>query len=197
MNKRGYGTSFLWENSVHEVSVYDKRAEMKRKKKNVSGVPRNVARFEYRLLKSRKCRDILGFRSAGDLLIGFDEVKRSYVRAMEKQLFRCSPCEFPVTTVADYELQLKALKDDLGNSKNSNAWFDNFLRARGIASLLSEEGAVITAVENLCDNRMMSYRVKKKLEQAKMDALALEKVSSSKRTNADRYRELECGVLED
>ncbi len=197
MNKRDYGTTFLWENTVQEVCAYDKREEMTRRKKNVSRVPRNVARFEHRLLKARKVRDALGLSTAADLLIGFDEVKKGYVTAMEKQLFRDSPAEIISATAADYESQLRHLLRDSSSAKNRPAFVESYVIALGFRQLSADRDAFLQAVENVSESRMTLHRTRKKLRQAEIDALGLEQIAPSKRTLGELYRELEREVLRD
>lgn len=190
MNQRGYGTSFLWENTLHQISVYDKREEMRHRKKNLVGVPQNIVRFEHRLLKARKVRDVLGFDTAGDLLIGFDEVERGYVTAMEKQLFRDSVAEMEIRTVQDFETDLLILK--IAGIRNYVA---AFISIQGLKILSSDMEALLTAVENVSDSRMTLHRTTKMLREAHMNALSLQRESTSKHTLGELYRELKRGVL--
>ncbi len=193
--KRDYGTTFLWHNTLQEVCAYDKREEMKRRKRNVTLLPKNSVRFEHRLLKARKVRDVLGFGTAGDLLIGFDEVKRGYVTAMEKQLFRYSPAEIQVTTSADFESQLRSFIRHSSGSKSEAVCADAYVRALGFRQLSADKEAFLRAVENLSENRMTPHRMRKKLMEAEIDALALEQIAPSKHTLGELYRELEREVL--
>jgi hypothetical protein len=195
--KRDYGTTFLWHNTVQEVCVYDKREEMKRRKKNLARVPRNVVRFEHRLLKARKVRDVLGFGTAGDLLQGFDQVAVGYKAAMEKQLFRDSPKEIAISTAADFEAQLTVLIGDLGNRQNRPNFVDCYVRAVGFRQLVADKEAFLRAVENVSENRMTLWRTRKKLREMEIDALALEQIAPSKHTLGELYRELEREVLSD
>ncbi len=190
MNKRDYGTTFLWENTVQQVCVYDKREEMKRRKKNLSRVPRNVARFEHRLLKARKVRDALGFSTAGDLLIGFDEVKKGYVTTMEKLLFRFSPVELEIMTAGDFEARLTSFQ--ASGKKN---WLAGFQEAYFFQQLGSDKDAYLRAVENVTNNKMTFSRTRKKLMQAEINSLELEQVGRSKHTLGELYRELKREVL--
>jgi hypothetical protein len=190
VSKRDYGTTFLWHNTLQEVCVYDKREEMKRRKKNVSEVPENCVRFEHRLLKARKVRDVLGFSSVNDLLVGFEQVKCGYKSAMETQLFRYSPAEVEILTVKDFEGYLKVFKE-AGNP----SYVDAFVRAVGFRQLSADKEAFLRAVENVSENRMTLSRTKKRLLQAEIDALALQRETTSKHTLAELYRELEREVL--
>jgi hypothetical protein len=188
--KTDYGTTFLWRNTLQQVCVYDKREEMKRNKRSLLRVPANVVRFEHRLTKARKIRDTLGFNTAGDLLIGFDQVKRGYVTAMENQLFHYSPSELEIRTVQDFVTDLMVLK-----RSGVRNYVAAFVLIKGLESLTADKEAFLAAVEQVSDNRMTLCRSKKMLREAGMDALSLQRESTSKRTLGDLYRELEREVL--
>jgi hypothetical protein len=193
--KRDYGTTFLWHNTVQQFCVYDKREEMKHKKRNVTLLPKNVVRFEHRLTKGRKVRDVLGFGTAADLLIGFDEVKKAYVTAMQKQLFRLSPAQLESAITSDWETQLIHLIGHSSNSEMSSSVIDDLLRARGWPQVQADGDALFAAVEKFCPNRMSEHRIKKKMNQAKANAMALQQIAPSKHTLGELYRELEREVL--
>jgi hypothetical protein len=190
MNRRDYGTTVLWENTLQEICAYDKHEEMKRRKKNLSRVPRNVARFEHRLLKARKVRDALGLSTAGDLLIGFDEVKKGYVTAMEKQLFRFSPVELEIMTAGDFEARLTSFQ-----ASGKKYWLAAYLEAYALQQLGSDKDAFLRAVESVTDNRMTFSRTRKKLMQAEINSFELDQLAPSKHTLGELYRELEREVL--
>ncbi len=190
VSKRDYGTTFLWHNTLQEVCVYDKIAEMLVRKKNVSKLPKNSVRVEHRMLKARKVRDVLGFNSVADLLVGFEQVEASYKSAMKTQLFRYSPAELEIVTVKDFESYLKVFKE-AGNA----AYVDAFVRAVGFRQLSADKEAFLRAVENVSDSRMTLSRTKKKLVQSEIDALALQRETTSKHTLGELYRELEREVL--
>jgi hypothetical protein len=190
MATRDYGTTFLWHNGSHEICAYDKIEEMKRRKKNISRLPKNCVRFEYRMLTGRKLNDVLGFRTAADLIEGFDQVKPGYITAMKKQLFRFSPAELEIRTVQDFKEDLLALKR--AGKRNYVAEF-LLIQGRGVVAQNNE--AFITAVEEVSDSRATLGRTKNMLRQAQIDALSLQRESTSKLTHGDLYRELEREVL--
>jgi hypothetical protein len=190
--KRDYGTTFLWHNTLQEICAYDKREEMKRRKKNVSRVPANVARFEHRLLKPRKIRDTLGLSTAADLLVGFDQVAVGYKAAMEKQLFKYSPAEIEVVTMQDFERTLKVFQ-----RAGKRYFVDAYIVALGFQQLSANKEAFLAAVISVTDSRATLSRTRKKLMEAEMDAMALQEIAGSKHTLGQLYRELERGVLGD
>ncbi len=188
MAKRDYGTTFLWHNTVQQVCVYDKREEMKRHKRNVTHLPKNSVRFEHRMLKARKVRDVLGFGSVADLLVGFEQVQVGYKSALEKQLFRHSPAEVELLTTRDIENELRAFAC-------SRYFIQDWLLARAIAQLGEDRHAFLRAVENVSTSRKTHMRMRKKIEKMEMDALSLQLVAPSKHTLGELYRELEREVL--
>ncbi len=190
MAVRGYGTTFLWHNTVQEICVYDKREEMKHRKKNISRVPKNVVRFEHRMKTGRKVRDVLGVRTVAELLEGFEQVPVAYRSAMEKQLFRYSPAELEIRTVQDFETDLLILK-----SAGIRNYVTELVLVHGLKNLTADKEAFLTAVENVSDSRMTLHRTKKMLREADMNALSLQRESTSKHTLGELYRELEREVV--
>ena len=53
------GTYFRWGNQQHCVVAYDKRAQMISRSRDVSDIPRQVMRFEYRMLNAKKAKKVL------------------------------------------------------------------------------------------------------------------------------------------
>jgi hypothetical protein len=149
-------------------------------------------RFEHRLLKARKARDVLGFSTAGDLLIGFEQVKVSYVTAMKKQLFRYSPAEIEILTVRDYESHLKSFQ-----RAGKLNFVEALVLALGFQQLSANKEAFLSAVENVTESRATLSRIRKKLMQAEIDSLFFEREAPSTHTLGELYRELECEVLAD
>ncbi len=191
MAKRDYGTTFLWGNQAQEICAYDKRVEMQQRKVPTEGVPDHPLRFEWRLLKARKVRESLGgISTVADLLDGYDHVQQSYRATMEKQLFHRSVKEITTVTASAIIDQLNALKE-----ANKRYWFDDFLRAHGLAALLSNLDAVHYAVKAVSDNRATQLKIMRKLDAAQMDAALMKIVGPTERTLAELYSELKSKVL--
>ncbi len=188
--KRDYGTTFLWHNTLQEICVYDKREEMKRRKKNVSKVPANSVRFERRMLKARKVRDCLGFNSVADLLVGFEQVEVDYKSAMEKQLFRFSPVELEIMTAGDFKSRLLSFQKS--GKKN---YIAGYLEAFALQQMGADKDAFLRAVEDVSENRATRSKIRKKLMQAEIDSLELQQIAPSKHSLGELYRELERAVL--
>jgi hypothetical protein len=109
---------------------------------------------------------------------------------MEKQLFHRSVKEITTVTASAIIDQLNALKE-----ANKRYWFDDFLRAHGLAVLLSELDAVRYALKVVSDNRGTELKMVRKLEAAQMDAALMKIVGPTDRTLADLYSELKSKVL--
>jgi hypothetical protein len=192
MAKRDYGTTFLWGNQAQEICAYDKRAEMQQRKVSIEGVPDHPLRFEWRMLKGRKVRESLGgISSVADLLAGYDHVRHSYVGTMEKQLFHRSMRDVATVTASEIEEQLTALK-----CSKSRYWFDDWLKARGLAAVIGNLDAVHQAVKSVSDNRATQLKIMRKLEAAQADAMMMKIIGPSPRTLAELYGELKSKVLQ-
>jgi hypothetical protein len=192
MAKRDYGTTFLWGNQSQEICAYDKRAEMQQRKVPTEGVPDHPLRFEWRMLKGRKVRESLGgISSVADLLAGYDHVRQSYAGTMEKQLFNRSVREVATVTASEIEEQLLASRAQ----GNSRYWFDNWLKARGLAAVIGNLDAVHQAVKSVSENRSTQQKIMRKLEAAQTDAMMMKIIGPSPRTLAELYGELKSKVL--
>jgi hypothetical protein len=192
MAKRDYGTTFLWGNQSQEICVYDKRVEMEQRKVALDGVTLHPLRFEWRMLKGRKVRESLGgISSVADLLAGYDHVRQSYVGTMEKQLFNRSVREVATVTALEIEEQLLAARA----RERSRYWFDDWLKARGLAAVIGNLDAVHQAVKSVSDNRATQLKIMRKLRAAQTDAMTMKIIGPSPRTLAELYGELKSKVL--
>jgi hypothetical protein len=188
--KRDYGTTYLWHNTLQEVCVYDKIEEMKRKKHSVEGLPPNSVRFEHRMLKARKIRDVTGLATVSDMLSGYEQIKAGYVDAMRKQLFKRSPAEVSVLTEGEMVTQLERLK-----ASGKRYYLREYLMAAAVGRMENDFDALVSAVEKVCDSRMTALRLRNQLDQARMDALALRASAGCSQTLGELYRELERKVV--
>lgn len=190
MEIRDYGTSFLYFNGVQEYSVYDKIKEMIAAKQNVSGLPANSLRFEQRLKTGRKIRDRLGFNTVMDLLEGFEQVQHEYTAGMKNQIFRHSPADLEIELASDFLIRLENLKRE--GKRNPIAALLNCL---ALERLGPDAPAFELAVKDFTENRSTRCRVGNMLTAARMDALSLQRVTPSKHTLGELYRELQEKVL--
>lgn len=191
MPKRDYGTTFLWQNTLQEICVYDKREEMSRAKVALEGVAEHPLRFEWRLLKGRKVREALGgISTVADLLAGYDHVGQSYVATMEKHLFRASVRDITSLTARSILDQFTALKQ-----AKKRYWFDDWLKARGLAAVIGDLAAVHEAIKLASDNTSTQSKIMAKLEAVQMDAAMMKIIGPSERTLAELYGELKTKVL--
>ncbi len=191
MAKRDYGTTFLWRNTQQEICVYDKVAEMEHRRVSVLQVPQNSVRFEFRMLKARKVQDMLGMRSAADLLNGYDHVRTVYQQHLHKQLFQRSISDVAMLTARQFEEQLRYYKDDLGK----RFWCNDYLMAAGMRVLAADADALKQAAKKVSGNRVTAARVCRQIEAARLDAVALEIIAPSKRPLGELYGELKSKVL--
>jgi hypothetical protein len=191
MNKRDYGTTFLWENTQQQICIYDKVAEMEARRVSVLKVPANSVRFEFRMLKARKVQDMLGMRSAADLLNGYDHVRTVYQQHLHKQLFQRSISDVAVLTARQVQEELSYYKDTLGR----RFWIRDWLAAAGMRAVARDVDAIKQAVTNLAGCRVTAAKACRQIEAARLDAVALQVITPSKRPLGELYGELKSKVL--
>jgi hypothetical protein len=127
-----------------------------------------------------------------DLTAGYDQVRVKFVETMEKQLFRASAREVATVTTSEIEKQLSALRAQ----GNRRYWFDDWLKARGLAAVIGNLDAVEQAVKLVSENRSTQQKIMRKLKAAQMDAMTMKIIGPSQRTLAELYGELKTKVLE-
>jgi hypothetical protein len=192
MHKTDEGTSMLWRNGEQEISMYDKREEMLAKKRDVNGVPSNTFRCEFRGKTPKKVSSTFGMRTVSDLLDNYDTIRETYQDVMRDQLFNRTPSEISLMTVRSIQEEL-----ELFIERGDRFPFQNWLKAVACRRGISNFDAAKTAIHQCAPNRMTAYRWAKWLDEAQIEAKALEIVAPSKRTIASLYSELQDKVLSD
>ena len=81
-------TGHQWSNTRQEIICYDKRLEMQSRKVPVTGVPKNILRFEHRLRNGKKIKDALGFNTVKDLVDNFGEIENNYNKVLKESIFK-------------------------------------------------------------------------------------------------------------
>jgi hypothetical protein len=191
MSKRDYGTTFLWANKAQEICAYDKAAEMRQRDVSTDGLPEHPLRVEWRMMNGRKIRESLGgIGTVAELLEGYGEVRSSYQRVVREQLFKRSVKELATLSASTVIAEWDFLK-----AANRRYWLDDWLKARGVATVMSQMDVVLEALKDAADNRMTVLRFKRKLEAAEMDAAAMNIIGPSRRSVGDLYTELKTKVL--
>lgn len=98
-------TGVQWSNSNQEIICYDKRLEMQFRKVPVTGLPKNVLRFEHRLRNGKKIKDALGFHTVKDMLNNFGEIENNYNKVLKESIFKYDADDkrlFSSTTIEQY-----------------------------------------------------------------------------------------------
>jgi hypothetical protein len=190
MRRRDYGRTFLWENTLQEICAYDKLEEMRRNKHSIEGLPPNSLRFELRALKMQKVRAWLSFRDAGELVGNLDHLEHQYRVAMEKQLFKGEVTQGAKFTHGQALQELEAAKEHFGVR-----WFERLLLAKGCEALGPDKEVWKAALLEAAGTRQAAYKMTKKLEAAKLDAMATSILGSSGRPLGELYTELREKVL--
>ncbi len=195
MQKRDYGTTFLWHNTRQEICIYDKLEEMAHLKADVRRLPANTIRFEHRLLKSSKVTETLGgIRTVHDLFAGYDVLPRVFEKTMRESVFRYEVAEVEAIITSELQRDMAHFRDHAGRN-----WVQQYLKAFGLFHLLqrTEIETVRRIVDELSDDRTKAWRVHKELDKLRIDAASLRVVGRSRRTVGALYRELRGQVLDE
>lgn len=83
---RDYGTTFTYGNTQRETCVYDKVAEQRDKGNPTAGLPKNLIRWEYRLMSARPVQAAVKVRTARGLLDSWDKLRPVYNANVEGAL---------------------------------------------------------------------------------------------------------------
>lgn len=190
MRRRDYGRTFLWENTLQEICVYDKLEEMRRNKHSVEGLPPNSLRFELRALKMQKVRSWLGIENAGELVANLDHIEHEYREMMRKQLFKGEVSQAAKLTQGQFQERIEAAKEHGGRE-----WFSKLLLAHAYNALGGDVEALKAALSEVGGSRQAVHKMTKKLEEAHLDAVAMSIQGSSRRPLGELYTELREKVL--
>jgi hypothetical protein len=190
MAKRDYGTTYLWGNKSHEICAYDKLAEMAARKVSTDNIAQTL-RLEWRLLKAAKFQAATGMRTVKDVLSDYQHIEKCYRDSMGKQLFSATVPEFERLRASDIERQMKLFQERGGNS-----WWRDWVMASALKGMLPDFDTIVNAAIKVSTNRMQTHRIRKDLQAARMDALALIESENPDRQNLSQlYSELQAKAL--
>ena len=175
-------TGHQWSNTRQEIICYDKRLEMQSRKAPVTGLPKNVLRFEHRLRNGKKIKDALGFHTVKDLINNFGDIEQNYNKVLRESIFKYDADDkrlFSSKTIEQY------LYHSLINYKRSK--FQRF----AVDILFSKENLIIdeqslfemleTAMENANYKsglkRIHRFRLKQMLDATKEIAIDVNQVN--------------------
>jgi hypothetical protein len=187
MEKRGYENGFLWENGQQQVCAYDKIQKMVRDKLKTSGLPANTIRFEMRLLKSRKVRDVLNVSTARELLDSYDGILEAYEKTMRQQLFRHEVRDVEAMFASDLEKGMAYFKENFGRN-----WLQKYWQVCGyqFVSEHASKETILAAVSRVESDKSKLSRLRSNLESTRFQNSALFLCGQSKRTTGQLYEEM-------
>lgn len=185
---RAYPEGFLMKNTQQQFCIYDKIAEMQKRKVDTSPYPDKTMRFEHRCMNKQKVEKVFGFSSVSALFSGgYQEVKKQQVEQWRKNLFSQTVEE--VITIG-----ARAIEEELSYFKQryERNWFDWFLKSYGAYHLAQVAGVEVVklALQNFEPDRMKLWRAEKTLEQAKRDIDMLQQIEGKDKTLGTLYMEL-------
>ncbi len=166
MERRDYGSTFLWHNTLREFCVYDKCAETAAAGGSTETLPANLMRFEYRLLQRKKVVSELEVHSVEEILKSYRSLSGAYRGAMRDGLFSFAPAEVEAFSGKRLEAEMRVFMESYGRN-----WLERYLEAVGAARIAEHANieTVKTIVERLSGNRLKAWRLGKRLAQYKLD----------------------------
>jgi len=193
--RRDYGTTFLWSNTQQELCIYDKIAEMEKKKIDTAHYPAQTMRFEYRLLNKKKIEAVMGFSSVKEIPSNWGIVKEKFSKVWEKDIFNRSIEEIEILTSKQVKLLLELFRNE-----NERSYIDRLFNFWGTYTAGRDFGIEPLKIaireieeEKGTDKETINkkvYRASKKLQEAQRKTQLILGKSNNK-TMADLYRELQ------
>jgi len=186
---RAYPEGFLLKNTQQQFCVYDKIAEMQKRKVEVSHFPARAMRFEHRCMNKDKVQAVFGFTSVNDLFSGgYETVKKQQVSQWKKNLFSHTVEEVIQIGAGVLQEEMRMFKQRFDRN-----WFDWFLKSYGAYHLAQVAGIEVVklALQNFEPDRMKVWRAEKVLEQAKREIDMVKQVEGSNKTLGSLYMELQ------
>ncbi len=178
---------FRFSNGQHQICVYDKIEQMRKKKMEIKGLPSNVVRFEHRLIKSDKIRKGLDFDSVKDLMANLDQLKQHYERNLGKLLFKYDASDVQVMVTSEIEHDMRWFK-----ARYNRNWFQRYMMTVGLHSLLKmvEPDVLIDVVQRVSEDRSKASRLRSEIGNLQFQIKSLSIGASSNRTVGSLYNEL-------
>lgn len=185
---RAYPEGFLLKNTQQQFCVYDKIAEMQKRRVEVSHYPAQAMRFEHRCMNKAKVEKVFGFSSVSALFSGgYQAVKEKQIEQWQNNLFSQSVEEVMTLGSRVIEEEMKYFKQ-----KYERNWFDWFLKSYGVRYLAQVAGVEIVkmALQNIEAEKTMIWRAEKTLEQAKREIDFVKQAEGTDKTLGSLYMEL-------
>ena len=134
--KRFDDTHYIGNNS-HTIAIYDKKNHLVHKGKDVSDLPDNFIRFEYRLYNKDKCKAVIGDKTVSDIINNWHSLEKIFNQGLRYFFFKEDPFDFFTPTV-DNE------KDRLIHHKNTgnNYWYKDYVELAGYSEVLRKFGSL-------------------------------------------------------
>ena len=183
-----YPEGFLLKNTQQQFCVYDKIAEMQKRKVDISHFPAQTMRFEHRCMNKDKVQAIFGFTSVHDLFAGgYQAVKKQQVNQWKNNLFEKPVEEIIIERAKTLEAEMKYYKEHYPHS-----WFDRFMRGYGARYLVENTGIEVIkhALQSFEVDRKKVWRAEQTLQQVKSEMDMLKKVEGKDKTLGTLYMEL-------
>lgn len=179
---------FLAINGQQQFCIYDKIAEMKHKKVEVSHFPAMAMRFEHRCMKKEKVKAVFGFTSVKDLFSGgYETVKKQQVSQWKNSLFSHTVEEVIQIGAGELQTEMQIFKD-----KYDKKWFEWFLKSYGAFHLAQVAGIEVVklALQNFEPDRMKVWRAEKTIDTLARELEMVKQIQGRSKTLGTLYTEL-------
>jgi len=185
---RTYPEGFLLKNTQQQFCVYDKIAEMQKRKVDTSHFPAMAMRFEHRAMNKDKVQAVFGFHSVKDLFSGgYDTVKKQQVNQWKKGLFSHTVEEVISIGASVLQGEMQVFKD-----RYDKKWFEWFLKSYGAFHLAQVAGIEVVklALQNFEPDRMKVWRAERTIDMLARELEMLKQVQGRNKTLGTLYLEL-------
>lgn len=183
-----YATGYRWQNSKQQIVAYNKIEEMKNRDENIEGLPKNVIRFEHRLMNGRKVHEALGIENVRQLKNNFGAIEENYEKSLRQSIFSLEPDDkrlFQTRTIENYlEYSLKSYYRN---------WYLHFATSLLFAKeeYILDEKSLYAMLDNVIDRTGLGYKRKRRYQLRKAIEEKRNIISSDTKLNVrDLYAEL-------
>ena len=122
-----WGTTVYFSNSRWEISIYDKKSQLKGKRIEIPDMPENVMRFEIKLKGKLKCNEVLKMVTLNELLNSWNSLMPLFKKILTESIFSVySPSQETQNSIPRYI----ELTENHFNTNNRH-WFNKMCRELG------------------------------------------------------------------
>jgi len=190
--KQDFGTTFLYKNKQKQFAIYDKLKEMEHRKDSTAGLPTTI-RNEIRLMNAKKIKTVTGFKTAGDLIDGFNELPIIYNSIIQKDILRHYKPPSDIDIISnDY------LENIIANSMTAKGISLPTMKGLFYIYYIQQEGTkqrILEIAKEQAPNRMVLSRLKTDLNKLEMELLRCNLLKTESKVKTSELLEEYVGLL--